>query len=486
MASVDERYPCTAYIGFAFCLVWLQVVCPVLWGEGLVWAPIIGDPAYSTCVHVVVNVSLALVVIAAAVLERRLHNLFAQPRFLLAGGACSLVGTLAMLGSLALGLPALCFGAACALSGVGMGMLLIRSMMLFGHLAPQRILLLTAASWVLAFGMDLMFRSVSSSVAIPSFCLMPIFATGLLALPIASNREGRTEVPPAPDGPALHPPRSFWQFVFTVFLIALVAETVVYFNSYNEGARLLSMRYTDVAVVVASGLLVAFAAVFPSSYGYTKLYHLIVFGVMILLGLLFVFPHGGSWSLVASLTAYQCFSLLVWCLFSFATYQSRLSALKVFGYGYGLQLLGGVAGYLLGCGLDDVLGTREADFLPVYLVATMIVLAIALVVYPPRAMHDMLLAIPDDDVEEGAREEPVVQDAWTLACEALASKGRLTAREREVMMLLARGRGSLYISEHLGVVLSTVYTHTRNLYRKLGVHSREELMQVIDEKVASE
>lgn len=170
--------------------------------------PVISDPAYSTCVHVVVNLTLALSVIAGALFERRLRTVFAQPLFLLTGGACSLAGTLTMLGSLALGLLAPCFGIACALAGTGMGMLLIRSMMLFGQPAPQRILLLTAAAWVLAFGMDLMFRNVPSSVAVPAFCLIPIIATALLALPAASPRKGQVEVPQPPNGPALRPPHS--------------------------------------------------------------------------------------------------------------------------------------------------------------------------------------------------------------------------------------------------------------------------------------
>lgn len=97
-------------------------------------------------------------------------------------------------------------------------------------------------------------------------------------------------------------------------------------------------------------------------------------------------------------------------------------------------------------------------------------------------MHDLLVAIPDEDAEGPAA--PVATDAWTLMCSRLADEGSLTAREREVMMLLVRGRGSVYISEHLGVTLSTVYTHTRNLYRKFGVHSREELMGLVDKRLA--
>ena len=50
----------------------------------------------------------------------------------------------------------------------------------------------------------------------------------------------------------------------------------------------------------------------------------------------------------------------------------------------------------------------------------------------------------------------------------------LTAREREVLELLATG--SLYkeIAERLGMSFDTVRTHLRNIYEKLHVHSRTE------------
>lgn len=481
MDSVDERFPGAACMGLSFCLAWKQVACPVLLGAGLAWAPASDGAAVSACVRVAVGLAMALAVIAGACFERRVGPALGTPRFTRAALALSFFGTAAMLASLALSLPLACLAAACVVAGWGTGMLLLRAMGIFGGLPPQRVLLLAAASWALAFSMDLMFRNASVAASVPLFCLMPVVAAAFLSLPARRAGEGargaRAASSPRPLRPSPRPPRSFWQFVLTVFLIALVAETVVYFSSYDEGVRLLSMRRTDVAVAVIAGLLVAFAALFPASFGYTRLYHLVVLVVMGLLGLLIAVPRGGSASLVASLTAYQCFGLLVWCLLCLVTHQSRLPALEVLGYGYGLQLLGSVTGFVLGQSLDAALGAEKAAFLPAYLVATMIALAVALAAYPPRAMRDVLAAIPDEDVEGGAREPA---DAWARAGERLAAEGGLTAREREVMLLLARGRGSLYISERLGIELSTVYTHTRNLYRKLDVHSREELMRAID------
>jgi two-component system response regulator DevR len=50
----------------------------------------------------------------------------------------------------------------------------------------------------------------------------------------------------------------------------------------------------------------------------------------------------------------------------------------------------------------------------------------------------------------------------------------LTAREKDVLRLLATGAGSRDISQTLGISYTTMRTHLRSLGRKLGVHSRIE------------
>jgi two-component system NarL family response regulator len=51
----------------------------------------------------------------------------------------------------------------------------------------------------------------------------------------------------------------------------------------------------------------------------------------------------------------------------------------------------------------------------------------------------------------------------------------LGKREREVLQLLAEGRRSKDIAERLGVTVSTIEAHRRNIMRKLGLHSVADL-----------
>lgn len=70
------------------------------------------------------------------------------------------------------------------------------------------------------------------------------------------------------------------------------------------------------------------------------------------------------------------------------------------------------------------------------------------------------------------------------ACSALGDRFELTPREREIFLLLAQNYRAPYIAEKLVVSQSTVKTHMRNLYAKLGVHSQAELLLLVDEEAA--
>jgi DNA-binding NarL/FixJ family response regulator len=63
---------------------------------------------------------------------------------------------------------------------------------------------------------------------------------------------------------------------------------------------------------------------------------------------------------------------------------------------------------------------------------------------------------------------------------------RLTAREREIVQLVAEGRGSKQVATALGISVKAVETHRANIMRKLDIHSVSELVRyAIREKIAT-
>lgn len=70
---------------------------------------------------------------------------------------------------------------------------------------------------------------------------------------------------------------------------------------------------------------------------------------------------------------------------------------------------------------------------------------------------------------------------WKKRCETVARRYGLSARETEVFMLLAKGRGIEHIQGKLCISGHTVKTHIYNIYRKMGIGSREELLDAVEE-----
>ncbi len=59
-----------------------------------------------------------------------------------------------------------------------------------------------------------------------------------------------------------------------------------------------------------------------------------------------------------------------------------------------------------------------------------------------------------------------------------ATVPQLTAREHEVLLLLAHGRSNKLIAKELDISVRTVETHRFSLRRKLGVDSASELLKI--------
>lgn len=89
---------------------------------------------------------------------------------------------------------------------------------------------------------------------------------------------------------------------------------------------------------------------------------------------------------------------------------------------------------------------------------------------------------------EGASSEsdtvssPCVAEVQEDPVEAAADEYGLSERERDVLRLLAEGRTSSRIQEELCIAAGTVNYHTRNIYSKMGVHSRQQLIDLVHRK----
>ena len=81
-------------------------------------------------------------------------------------------------------------------------------------------------------------------------------------------------------------------------------------------------------------------------------------------------------------------------------------------------------------------------------------------VFPPRPARPETLGLSD----------------LAQATGEIARRFSLTPREEEILGMLLQGRSGPYIAEDLYLSKSTVKTHIRHIYDKIGISSRQQLI----------
>ncbi len=167
---------------------------------------------------------------------------------------------------------------------------------------------------------------------------------------------------------------------------------------------------------------------------------------------------------------YSLFDVLIWIRLSSVSSESGSDTTHIF-CGFRLGLDGGVI-------LGNILGIMLYDFAFQHLSIISAVLVFLLIVI-------LTITFNQKDIEtswgllKGSQD---VLPRWKRACQNIADRHQLTKRETEIMILTAQGRSVSYIAECLVISTSTVQSHSKNLYRKLDIHSRQELITLIEDQ----
>lgn len=142
------------------------------------------------------------------------------------------------------------------------------------------------------------------------------------------------------------------------------------------------------------------------------------------------------------------------------------------GIVYASSLVGSVVGLFVGSGR----GVGLAELSVVALVAVY-ALSVAMVA-PHRGKAGRGRAGSGE--ERSASSGGDASDAVSVGCAVAVERYGLSRREAEVLDLLARGRDVPYVAEELVISKNTVRTHTKSIFAKTGVHSRQELIDLVE------
>lgn len=191
--------------------------------------------------------------------------------------------------------------------------------------------------------------------------------------------------------------------------------------------------------------------------------------IAMLVGVLLL-PVFGTSSLVPAAfvkSGYTCFELLVWIILSDLCHRFHFSPIQVFGFGRSVIAGAGVIGSLVA--FTFLPGILEDQSQTVTLSA---IIAIALTTLSNLLFsHCNILDLLKNPVDP--------QATFKDRCDEVFDLFELSPRQKEVACLLAYGRDANYISEKLFISKGTLNSHRLNIYRKMNIHSRQELLDLI-------
>lgn len=176
-------------------------------------------------------------------------------------------------------------------------------------------------------------------------------------------------------------------------------------------------------------------------------------------------------SYVVVYIAYSFVIPTMWMLALGTVFMSKTPPFKVFSTVFGVQYLGFFLGFLAAQIVQSIFGRGEGALIAPY--ATLIMVAVLLLVYVIVLPEKSLLTL-------SPRLFGLSRESIDERCLDIGEQYGLSKRELEVFTLFARGRSLKYIEKELFISKNTVASHRKNIYKKLGIHSQQELLSLVE------
>ena len=170
--------------------------------------------------------------------------------------------------------------------------------------------------------------------------------------------------------------------------------------------------------------------------------------------------------------AFQCFGILAWVLICGACHQYPATSVRVFQFVRAGWTFGPLVGMLIGRFVVNCTPFGLAQVFPCAVLGAVLVMMTTMA-FTERDLAFAVNLLPTDRKRR-----------FTDKCLAVAARCGLSERETEIMTLFAKGRNLAYIQDQLCLSKSTVSTHRQHIYQKLGVHSSQEMIDLIQEEKA--
>lgn len=310
---------------------------------------------------------------------------------------------------------------------------------------------------------------------------LPILSFLLLSLAQRSDGKPPTaSVPLSADKPFAGFVRAHLRLAIAILAISFtIAFSTSLFSLAFPGISSLSGATANVSGLFFSGFLVIYAKVHVRRIALGSFYRFMM--PLLVSGLFLV-------SVPTAIGNFTGFSLVFatrWVLTFFIwvylseTETARTHPLAVFAIGELVFEMGQLLGFVAGS-----IAVESISSLGIPLVYTAFAAATLFIAITSGCSGNLDGPLGTDNTAAGESTSADLDAALDKRIQAIADSSSLTPRETEVLRYLARGYSLPYIRNKLFIAQSTIETHAKHIYKKLGIHAREELLALIQGQAA--
>lgn len=201
----------------------------------------------------------------------------------------------------------------------------------------------------------------------------------------------------------------------------------------------------------------------------------------------------GEWSLVSAFLLFAVFGCLEIMNAYSAYVGTSYDAVRWF-WELHASKMGNSVGFFLGWLIVVTLGPVITASGHVFLLSCFILCCAAVVAESLLFGHSIfgVSADADEDGLEGAEKldsdageglAAAVDEYYIQITTDMAAEYKLSPRQTEIFLYLARGRNVQFIREKLVVSTPTVKSHVYSIYQKMGIHSHQELIDMVEQRL---
>ena len=427
-------------------------------------------PAAAVAGHDAFDLVMIATMFLCAALAKRIGPLFGKRSLYAVSGVALTVSTLCMFASIwiprsadALAVPAVLLG------GFGIALVILLWSELYGCLNPFRVALYYSASMIVAALLIYLCRGL----------LLPWLGAVVLVLPVVSLAACAAGFRSLPSGelPRAKPSK----FSFPWKIVLLMAIYAFAYGLMEGGLYAGAFGPHSAPGTLAVGVLVFLGvAVRGGRFDFGIIYRVALPLMVVALFLLPTLGHvqGMAASFCVS-AGYTAQSVLIMLIMANLCYRYGMSAVWLFGIERGVRalftLFGRQTEQLLGA---PSFGLAGSDAVVSGLVVILVVAATMILFSEKELSSRWGVSFLGEDGTAGDR-AIVKKQELANRCQELARSYGLSPREEEVLLLLAQRKTVGSIERELFIANGTAKTHIRHIYRKLDIHSRDELSDLL-------